>query len=492
MRPHTDIRGRAAASTRAHTVRGFACILAGVVLLQLGWAVALPMLRGADELEHVKKASGVSAGAFVSPVVPVEADIVEAQRTVCLKLYDGLDPAPCEPVEGASTAERRPASTELMQTAAARSNPVWYVVVAPASWILEGAATVWGIRAIGAILCALLIAWAVSLNRERGSDRHLPSGLMLCVTPAVIYASTVAAPNGVHLASGLLLWVALLTADTHRPNAWAICIAGAALSVTHTLGLFWLGCAVVTLALLRGRRHVVRTGRNLATSPVALSILVAAVVFTISWIALARPNDPTRGGGDPLADSTKDIPALVHGLVWVIQLVGTMPYRFDFLWFVVYALWWLAFVVFLALVLRATHVRQRLTMVAVATAAVVLPITVTFLTYDVHGYAWQGRYELPLLYALPLIAADGRRTAGPRDPRWAAAQLALTGLAMGLGAACLALATDRNLTTAACGASLAALGWWMTWRSPAHPQRRAPEVGPTRDPARTGSDTLQP
>lgn len=464
MQPQTVFSGQAPTSTRLITLKTFMSVLAGVLLLQLGWAIALPMLRGADEIEHVKKASGVSVGTFLSPAVPVEADIVAVQRDVCHMLYEGFDLAACEPVRDASTGTDERSPTALMQTTAARYNPVWYLVVAPASWVLEGAATVWGIRAIGAIISALLITWAVMLNWERTPDHRSQTGLMLCLTPAVIYSSTVAAPNGVHLASALLLWVAMLTADEHRHHAWAICIAGATLSVTHTLGLFWLTCAVVTLTLLRGRKHVVRLGRNLVSSPAALSILVAAILFIISWVAAARPNDPTRGGGDPLADSTKDIPALAHGFVWVIQLVGTMPYRFDFLWFVIYALWIVAFTSFLARGLRRVGTRARLTMGAITGVAVTIPIAVTVLTYDVHGYAWQGRYGLPLLFALPLIAGGVSQAPSPRDGRWATAQLVATGLAMGLGAMCLAANTGSNATSASCAALLAAFGWWMMWR----------------------------
>ncbi|MCP3421147.1 DUF2142 domain-containing protein [Nocardioides sp. STR3] len=424
------------------------------------------MLRGADEIEHVKKASGISTGEFLSAAVPVEGDIVEVQRDVCLLLHDGFDLAACEPVEASPSEESEHSSTELMNTTAALSNPVWYVVVAPASWLLDGAATVWGIRAIGAVICALLITWAVILNSTiRAPHRSSQCGVMLCLTPAVIYASTVAAPNGVHMASALLLWVALLTTDDHRHNAWAICVAGATMSVTHTLGLFWLTCAVASLALLRGRRHVLSLGRNLVKSPAALAILVATILFALSWIAAVRPNDPTRGGGDPLAESTKDIPAIAHGVVWIIQLVGTMPYRFNFLWFIVYGLWFVVFAVFLARSLQRAEGRERLTMAAVTTVGVIIPIAVTILTYEVHGYAWQGRYELPLLFAVPLIAASVRQTPGPRDFKWAAAQEVATGLAMGLGATCLAVATDSGPALAVCAGILAPLGWWMMWES---------------------------
>ena len=464
MQPPVNFRARSAPPARSITLKSFASVLAGVLLLQFGWAMALPIFRGADEIEHVKKVSGVSSGTFLSSSVPVEIGIVQAQRQACLLLHDGLDSEVCEPVRTTSAAENDPPSTALMQTTAALANPAWYLAVAPAVWALDGVAAVWGIKAITLVICALMITWAISISRGRALDRYSQSGLMLCLTPAVIYASVVAAPNGVHFSAALLLWVALLRADDHHQHAWAICVAGATLSVTHTLGLFWLVCALATVALLHGRGYMERLWRNVTRSRVAFSLLAIAISFTIAWIATVRPNDPTRSGGDVLAESTKEIPAAAHGFVWVIQLVGTMPYRFDFLWFAVYALWMTAFALFLIRAVAEAGPRERLTMGAITVVSVAIPVAVTIWTYDVHGYAWQGRYELPLLFALPLIAGTVRHAPGHRDRMWTAVQLVSTGAATALAPMCLALRTDSSGAVAGGAALLAMIGWWIIWR----------------------------
>lgn len=460
--PATEGRD-ASAPAGSTSARALASIVAGIVVLQLGWAVALPAFRGPDEIEHVKRSSGVAAGEFLAPsgTVTVEDDVVAAQVDVCLRLHSDFDPTICAPVTGGSDGAQPGASSVPMRSAAARYNPVWYVLVAPASWLLEGSATVWGIRATGALASALLLGWALSLHRPSCASQRSDTAMMLCVTPAVAFASIVAAPNGLHFAASLLFWVALLSADAGRRPTWALCVGGAVMSLTHTLGFFWILCAMVVLVSLRGGAHLRQLGRDLVKSPVALTMLVAAQAFAILWIAISRPNDPT-GDGDVLAESTKEIPALAHGLVWVMQLVGTMPFRFGLLWPVVYVLWVLAFAVWWWLSLRRADAHEKRAMVTIVTMAVAIPTVVTLLTFENHGYAWQGRYELPLLFGLPLIAGAVTTSVPPRR-RWSSGYILFLGLAMALAALCLALREGSNVVEATAVVALSVTGWWLMW-----------------------------
>lgn len=462
--PATD--GRDAVATASSTsARTLASIVAGILVLQLGWAMALPVFRGPDEIEHVKRSSGVAVGEFLAPTgtVTVEDDVVAAQRGVCLQLHSDFDPRICAPVTDGSGGAQPGAASVPMRSAAARYNPAWYILVAPASWLLEGSATVWGIRAISALASALLLGWAIALRRPSLARQGSDKAMMLCVTPAVAFASIVGAPNGLHFAAALLFWVALLSADAVPRRTWALSVGGSVLSLTHTLGFFWIACAMIVLLSLRGGVHLRRLGRNLVKTPVALTILIASQAFAILWIAISRPNDPS-GTGDVLAESTKEIPALAHGVVWVLQLVGTMPFRFGLLWSVVYVLWVFAFGVFWWRTKRHANARENLAMATVVTMAVAIPVLVTLLTFENHGYAWQGRYELPLLFGLPLIAGAVSKTI-PMGRAWDNAYIFVTGLAMGLAALCLALREGSAVVDAIAVVALSATGWWLLWNA---------------------------
>jgi hypothetical protein len=60
-----------------------------------------------------------------------------------------------------------------------------------------------------------------------------------------------------------------------------------------------------------------------------------------------------------------------------------------------------------ALVVVATIVgtaRQKLVLLGVVLATLVLPIVSETLTADRYGYAWQGRYALPIAIGIPILA----------------------------------------------------------------------------------------
>ena len=107
---------------------------------------------------------------------------------------------------------------------------------------------------------------------------------------------------------------------------------------------------------------------------------------------------------------------------------------------------------------------EKLAMATVVTMAVAIPVLVTLLTFENHGYAWQGRYELPLLFGLPLIAGAVSKTI-PMGRAWDNAYIFVTGLAMGLAALCLALREGSAVVDAIAVVALSATGWWLLWNA---------------------------
>ena len=97
-----------------------------------------------------------------------------------------------------------------MPATTAGYDPAYYLIAAPASWLLEGDAALWGIRGTGAAVSALLLAWAWPRRARMATTAWQGVGLMLCLTPAVTFASVVGAPNGIHMAAALLMWTNLV------------------------------------------------------------------------------------------------------------------------------------------------------------------------------------------------------------------------------------------------------------------------------------------
>lgn len=447
--------------------------LVAIVLVQVAWATALPGFRGPDEIEHVKRASAVASGEMVSSAtadanghqyVSVERDLSEALHGPCIDLHRDLQPESCEPA-----ADDGPGRV-LMPSTAAGYVPAYYLLVAPASWLLEGEATLWGIRVIGAAVSALLLAWAWSRRARTARSRWQGVGLMLCLSPAVTFASAVGAPNGIHLAAALLLWVGLVTGpgrgsasfetvDPGRGKALGVSVV--LMVLTHALGILWLTCALVVLGIWQGRQGVRRLRCDLYATPWTTAAAVSAIATVVCWSVLVPTNDVSVA--DPLAASTKEIPAFAHAIVWVFQVVGTMPYRFGLVWPVVYALWIAAVVAHVWSGLRVRDRRTTLAVVGTITIAAAVPVMATVLTYDELGFAWQGRYGLPLLFAVPLVVAEVTRGVLPRIRHSADVLVGTAGLALCLTVACLALREAVASPLAVLAVSAAAAGWCGAW-----------------------------
>ncbi|UUZ59727.1 DUF2142 domain-containing protein [Nocardioides sp. B-3] len=231
---------------------------AGVLLLQSAWMTALPMFRGPDEIEHLLRASNVGLGHWLPAdlpryedplIVTVQRDLANATTPTCLKLREGLKPEFCTPKHLNSD------GTVDIRSNVALYNPLYYAVVGTPLKIPEGEVGAWAVRALGGVLSALMMAWGWVLVASRRRTNWPCVAFLVALTPAIIFATTVAAPNGMSYAAGLLLWAGLLSsrADSRSPTAPAASAVGACVVVlTHTTGIIWVGAAVLTMLCLVG------------------------------------------------------------------------------------------------------------------------------------------------------------------------------------------------------------------------------------------------
>ena len=88
-------------------------------------------------------------------------------------------------------------------TSAANYEPVYYWVVGTAGEPFTGANSLYAMRAMAALLCALVLAlaaWCLT-TWVRGTWAFV--GLLVGLTPTLIYSTTLAAPNGLEMAAGV-------------------------------------------------------------------------------------------------------------------------------------------------------------------------------------------------------------------------------------------------------------------------------------------------
>jgi hypothetical protein len=287
-------------------------------------------------------------------------------------------------------------------------------------------------------------AWAIVVSWQR--TRWPTVAFLLALSPAVAFATTVAAPNGMGYAAGLLMWAGLLSACRGRRSAHvpaASAVGASVVVLTHPTGMIWVGGAVLTVLLLVGWRGVreILLGRPLAWAA-GIGGVAVVIAFTVAWTLIYAPNAPTAN--EPLVAETKAIPMVGHVILWIFQTVGVMPNRFGLLWPIVYALWLAPLGFLLARAIRRANRKDRLAGSVAMAVAVLIPTVATVMTYDAVGVAWQGRYELPLLVGIVMLAGEVLdRGAGVASPLvWAL--VALVAVTSYLCLLCLGLREARG------------------------------------------------
>ena len=398
-------------------------LVGGLLLAQLAWVVAVPPYRGIDEWDHVYRASAVARGQWVATpeaatrgtgaVLRVPGHIVAAARPECARLPYTGDPECVGRPSGAGHVD--------VASGAGRYHPAFYALIGYPSLPFEGVAALYAMRAAGALACLVMILLAVVCLR-RWSDRSAWPFLALAVaiTPSFLYASAMAAPNGLEMSAGLAWWSALIGlcvsrgAQHDRLFLVVAAVAGSVLVTTRSLGPLWCLLAVVTclVALPIGWQRVreIATSRTGVTSmAIVVASTLASVVWTLNQGSLELGTRP-EFGGNPLGDK---LFRTARGLIlWPLQAVGAFPYRDQPANPLLYGVYAVLGIGLLVVGFRAFGRRGRLALSLGIATLFVLPAAVTLATIDKYGVAWQGRYELPYAVGLLLLAGLAWQRAG--------------------------------------------------------------------------------
>ncbi|MGI8900445.1 MAG: DUF2142 domain-containing protein [Nocardioides sp.] len=385
---------------------------AGTLLMQTAWILALPPFRGSDEFDHAYRAASVAEGfwqpAHIPPsqgrgdMIPVPREVVEDARAVC-ETYEYTSPSNCRP------------GTELgdglvsVASGASRYNPVFYWLIGTPAQGASGAAGLYLMRLVAALLCSLLIAASVWSIGSWATTAWPLRSLTLALTPVTAYSTAVAAPNGFEMAAALCLWTSLLGLATQRGRAlharsllMLASISALGLVTVRTLGPLWLILAFTAAVPLIGRyglTELIRTHRRLVTS--ATITIGAAALASIIWTLSVRPNEMEVIQTATLNRYTRSLGQVP---LWFFQSIAAFPVRNEIAPIAVYGCAASVFVTFMALALRQASLVGRMVILAIAGVSLLLPLIFTILTYRTAGLVWQGRYTLPLSFGTVLIA----------------------------------------------------------------------------------------
>ncbi len=392
-------------------------VVLGLLLIELGWVLAVPPFRGVDEWDHAYRASAVAHGQWMAPpteatrgtgaFVDAEPDIVEAAQAECQRLeYTG-------DVECVGT---RVGDHVEIASGAGRYHPLFYAVVGSPTLVLDGVVSLYAMRLVALALCLVMLGVALRLLRA-WADPMVSVAVVCGLTPMVLYSTSILAANGLEIASGLVLWAAL-GAMAHHAEPFAArfvvpaVVATSLLVTLRSLGPLWALLIVVTALVawptLPARLWAfVRTRAGLVSAAILAVVSAGSLawIFVQSSLVIGRvaPADPT-----PLVEKLGV--AALRIPQWILQWIGAFPYRAQPAPPVVYLIFLLLLGWLLVVALRRGDLRVRLAVVAVLGLSVLIPFVITVMTLDDFGTSWQGRYVLPyligaaLLFGAPLAA----------------------------------------------------------------------------------------
>lgn len=417
--------------------RTFAGFLIGLLAIQAAWIAAMPAFRGPDEFDHVYRADGVAHGAIMpgledhavmrGQLTPVRASVIEAAEPVC-DFYQYTLYYNCHPYRSASTGTWNAAGS-----GAGRYNPAYYIVVGNVARPFHGVGVDYAMRIATAVACAVLLAWAASLWLARGRSRWRTLGLLTALTPVLLYSTAIAAPNGVAYAAGVLLWVGGLvlirsTGSPARSPLLAVVVGAALVCNTHTTGPLWLLLIAIALIILEPARCLALLRHRRAW--LAIAGVGIGGIASVAWTLISRANlspPPDVLNADPAFGQL-----VLNNVVWLLQTIAAFPLRNESAPAAVYFLWLVPFAMLMALVVR---LRGRVLAVTLwLSGCVILTATVlVWIAYRYEGYAWQGRYGLPLVVGLVLVPAayaGDRRPYGPLFDCAVGAMVIATGISV--------------------------------------------------------------
>jgi hypothetical protein len=402
--------------------RLWAGAFAGFFLIFAGWAFAAPYDGPPDEVQHVIRAAGVVSGQ-VAPE-PAIIDNWDGRGSRGLGAYqrvpEGLhSPATCwgfdpnKPANCATPIHGGPVSE--VPTSAGRYNPTYYALVGLPVRLWPG----WGglvlSRLISAALSAALLACAFAVLVRWSRFGLMLGGLVAASTPMLAHLAGAVNPNGLEISAGIALFAAgipmlldnRMVAD-RRALYWLFGISAVLLALVRPLGPLWLVCALAALGLGLSRA---RLGELWATKPVrnwALAI-GAALLVSVAWTLIMRTGNVVPPDDEPLPYVSPLQAALTYFEDWNIYFRGMVGAAGWFDIFVPSPFYWLWISFTAALLLFALAVGRwtdRWRFFPIFLGGFVAPGVMQVAKANVLGLAViGGRYMLPLLVGIPLLAA---------------------------------------------------------------------------------------
>lgn len=388
-----------------------------LLVLVLTWSIGTPRYAAPDEPAHAQKAFATADGQTIGVPVPGSPSN--------LRQFDGpgiLGPGNIGcfarvPEQPASCAT--PADDPLISSAALYP-PYYYGIVGLPAAAVGRASSVATMRAASAVFAVLVLTAALVLLLRSSRREWAVPMTIVAVTPMALSLMGAINPNGAEIAMFVLLWaltLRLLT-DAQASPRWMVAwssLAGFTVMMRPSSAVSLAGLIVIAAVACSPTRR-----RELTTRPMLIRLAVPMVVAAAAAFAWQRYS-AFRIEDDRVGLSGNIWEAIVDSIgqwgEYLRQSVGVLGWLDTTLPFLTYVLWIVAVAVAVVCASVAGSGRRRLILPITFVAFwLAMPLAINGVSGTRAGLVYQGRYGLPFLVGVGVLAALSQ--CGPKAPSW--------------------------------------------------------------------------
>ena len=384
------------------------------------WAIGAPYFSGPDEAMHVTRSWSVGHGDVLGEnphyggfrIVHVPRWLTSPLTDpACYKL-DPQIPAGCHSLS--------PDTSDATTETNGAQIPTFYIPTGLPFLVASGGPGLLLARIVGGAITAAFLASALLSARRSSARRWLVPALALAVPPMLLYISAVTNPSGMEIAAAVSLWLAAIVIATERLTERVVetrlvvrfVVAVAGVMLARQSGPLWVAIVLAFAAVLAGRSRIVELARSRSMWLAAGAAAASGIVWA-GWTLTAHPfllEDNPNGIDAP----AREILAAQVGRLWALtqEAVGVFGWLDTRAPFLTYLVWVSAVVLLVALCAMCARRRTAYLPIVLLVVALVVQTYSEFRSVAALGYFWQGRYTLPMLVGVPLLAGFGIGSSG--------------------------------------------------------------------------------
>lgn len=284
----------------------------------------------------------------------------------------------------------------------------------PIAFVVSGVGTIFGPRDLSAyasrfiigLLCALFVAVAVHGVRRRG---RTALGLMMALTPGVVFISAVNSTSGVEICAAFVLWTLLpemfAGRDTSSLEKVFLGLGGVFLIGTRPLGIaMYLTLVGLVMCLSWPNRHVFRV---ILKNRLLVATNSMAMLFSLWWFVWIYnyQTSPKVVDGMPAISRNEQLMSVF------MHLPNILEQAFGNYGWLDTPTPTLAFYLGIGMILCVLGSRWRTTtwnvkwvVTLIVTMSVMFGFLIDLQIYSVlRGFGLQGRHIMPLLVGVPIV-----------------------------------------------------------------------------------------